>query len=231
MQQLQRFLNKAKALESFLIERSGDDFFVNTGICFSTFSYGTGAFIPIKNIETPFPFKEKEKFYIKFSISPNLQVTGAEIKCQKVGTDCEDQNTCDWKDYPVMINIEPKDEFYTEEHLRGRVKTIKDGKRQLSCFTLIGIRTDDKISQDSSSSSSSSSANTGIVPALQILNTNIIMMASMFSGVPCVFPMPYFNGDLLEAVHGNRFIPIDISLITTTTTTTTTTAPPPPPPN
>ena len=46
---LKRFLNKKRGNESFSIERSGDQFLVNKGVCFSTFSYATGSFIPIKN--------------------------------------------------------------------------------------------------------------------------------------------------------------------------------------
>ena len=202
---LKRFLNKKQGNESFQIERSGDQFLVNKGVCFSTFSYGTGSFIPIKNTDTPFPFKDKEKFYIKFSVTLNLQVTGAEIRCERVGSDCIDGD-CDWKNYPNIIDIAPQDEF--DE--KGRVKISRDGKRQLSCYTLIGIRSDDRISQDLNSSSSSS--NTGIVGPIQILDTNIIMMASMFSGVPCVFPMPYFNGGLLDALYGDRFIPLNIEV-------------------
>lgn len=169
----------------------GSGYMVSDGVCFSTFSYGTGSFIPIKNINQKFDFKQNEKFYIDLSLSLNLQVTGAEIKCSEVGPNSEfgDKNNPNtWVSYPDMMYIQPPDEF--DEN--GRVKVLADGKRQIKCYVLIGYRQDDPFKNNATIPLNENiSENSSPV---QILNNDIILLASMYSGVPVVFPVPYFNG-------------------------------------
>lgn len=159
---------------------------VKDGYCFSTFSYDTGTLIPIEGLNKPFPFDKNQKFYIDFTMLPNLQVKKAEIKCSVVGqsvSDTTDPET--WSCYPNMSYIQPQDEI--DEN--GRVKTITEGKKQLKCYVLIGYRDDDT---EKNGPNTSPSASGGAFP-VQVLCNDIILLASMVSGVPVVFPAPYFN--------------------------------------
>jgi|LakMenE01Jun11ns_1017448.scaffolds.fasta_scaffold9953149_2 hypothetical protein len=171
----------------------GSGYMVSDGVCFSTFSFNTGSFIPIKGLNSRFDFAENEKFYIDFSITQNLQISGAQIKCSKVGEDRENSSTdrsnpSVWENYPNMIYIQPEDEFDQQ----GRVIRITDGKRQIKCYVLIGYRSDDT-SKNGSKASESSNENKEASP-VQILDSNLILLASMYSGVPIIFPVPYLNG-------------------------------------
>lgn len=166
---------------------------VSDGVCFSTFNFSTGSFIPIKNLNKTFPFGTDEKFYLEFTITSNLQVSGAEIKCTKVGNPEGESPapTNVWSNYPNMIRIQPEDEF--DE--KGRVIRITDGKRQLTCYVLIGYRSDDKFKNGDEQLDEGGGANQeeDSTP-IQILNSNLILLASMYSGVPIIFPVPYLDG-------------------------------------
>jgi len=171
---------------------AGSGYKVSDGVCFSTFNFSTGSFIPIKNLNKTFPFEKDEKFYIEFSVTSNLQISGAEIKCAKVGNP-RGQSPAPanvWSNYPNMIRIQPEDEF--DE--KGRVIRITDGKRQISCYVLIGYRSDDKFKNgDEKTGGGDSNTDEDSTP-IQILNSNLILLASMYSGVPIIFPVPYLDG-------------------------------------
>jgi hypothetical protein len=168
-----------------------EGYMVSNGVCFSTFSYNTGSFVPIKGLNTRFDFNGNEKIYIDFTILPNLQVSGAEIKCTKVGAELgpvsNQNNPTRWNSYPDMFWINPKDEMDSS----GRVKKLVDGKRQIKCYSLIGYRSDDT---NKNGGTNPPPPDTGSFSAVQILNTDIILLASIFSGVPVVFPSPYLGG-------------------------------------
>jgi len=165
-------------------------FMVEEGHCFSTFSYGTGSMIPIENLKKPFPFEKNQKFYIDFTILPNLQVQKAEIKCTTVGV-LEGEIVNDpptWVSYPDMFYIQPSDEIDEE----GRVIRIVEGKRQLKCYVLIGYRQDDEQKNGLNSPPVPSGLQDNPAP-VQILFDDLILLASMVSGVPVIFPAPYFD--------------------------------------
>jgi hypothetical protein len=171
-------------------ENSEPEYYIQSGVCFSSFSFDTGSFVPIKGIGSGFSYKleDNKKFYIDFTILRNLQVSGAEIKCETVGSEGDF-----WKNYPNMIEIQPQDEVDED----GRVTKLVDGKTQTNCYVLIGYRADDK------TKNGSTPTETKLKDPVQILDTNIILLASAVSGVPVVFPAPYFNGlSHLTAVEG-----------------------------
>lgn len=171
----------------------GSGYMVTNGNCFSTFSYDTGSFIPIEKLNTRFDFKENEKFYIDFTVTPNLQIEKAEIKCSKTGPEAtvgDVNNPVEWTTYPNMFYIQPNDEL--DEN--GKVKFIAEGKRQIKCYVLIGYRKDDTTKNGANSLPPSGSYEDSSEP-VQILKNDIILLASMFSGVPVIFPCPYLNGD------------------------------------
>jgi len=197
---LPRFLNNQTPAPPFEIYKSGDSFLVNHGICFSTFNYGTGSYIPIEGINQPFPFKKGEKFYIDLSISNYLQVTGAKIQCTRVGINKEVESESKmspivWENYPSMIYTQPEDKYDD----KGRVTSFAEGKRQLKCYGLIGYRADDMLEDPLLEVDSK---NTGVSSPVQVLNSNIILLASMYSGVPCIFPVPYFgDADFVQSIY------------------------------
>jgi hypothetical protein len=176
-------------------------YMVQDGYCFSTFSYATGSMIPIQGLNTPFPFLKNQKFYIDITVLPNLQVEKAEIKCTTVGGSPDDRNNPEvWTSYPNMFYIQPGDEIDDQ----GRVITLSEGKRQLKCYVLIGYRKDDeeKNGVGSPTVPETFQASTPI----QILFDDIILLASMVSGVPIVFPAPYFDATPhVKAVRGETF--------------------------
>lgn len=169
----------------------GDGYMVNNGACFSTFSYNTGSFVPIKGFNQRFDFNENEKIYLDFTILPNLQISGAEIKCTKVGQENQvavsPNNPQVWSSYPDMFWVNPKDEFDN----KGRIKKLVDGKRQIKCYALIAYRSDDtnKNGENNPPPAESNSFST-----VQILDTDLILLASIFSGIPVIFPSPYLGG-------------------------------------
>lgn len=189
--------------QSNIPEESG--YMVSDGYCFSTFSYDSGSFIPIEKLNTVFPAKEDEKFYIDFTVTPNLQIEKAEIKCSKTGPQAtlgDINNPVEWTSYPSMFYTQPQDEFDEE----GRVKILAEGKRQIKCYVLIGYRKDDttKNGDNSPPPSGSYEDNADFV---QILNTDIILLASMFSGIPVVFPAPYLNAsDHIRAIKSEEIL-------------------------
>jgi len=177
-------------------------YYITQGIVLSTFNYDTGKFIPVKNIVTkPFEFSQNFKFYIEFTILPNLQISGAEIKCGRVGSQdpnsVKDLYPAGWPSYPNLIHLEPKD-VYDEN---GRIKILKNGKRQGKAYALLGYRSDDQEPNGQSYGDQNASVvyqndqNTGIggFVAVQSFNSDIIMMNVAVNGTPCVVPMPYFN--------------------------------------
>ena len=164
-------------------------YMVEEGHCFSTFSYGTGSMIPIQGLNKNFPFEKNQKFYIDFTILPNLQVEKAEIKCTTVGEAAEDKNNpAKWASYPDMFYIQPSDEV--DEN--GRVIALAEGKKQIKCYVLIGYRQDDEQKNGLNSPPVPETLETSSNP-VQILFDDIILLASMVSGVPIVFPAPYFD--------------------------------------
>lgn len=179
-------------------------YYITQGVVMSTFSYDTGTFIPVKNIVSkPFEFSQDYKFYIEFTITPNLQVSGAEIKCGRVGS--QDPNAVkdlyppDWPSYPNLVHLEPKD-VYDEN---GRIKILKNGKRQGKAYALLGYRNDDRepngqaygTNNAADQSNPMGEANAGIggfIP-VQCFNSDIMMVNVAVNGTPCTVPMPYFN--------------------------------------
>lgn len=171
----------------------GSGWMVGDGAIFSTFSYGTGSFIPIQGQYTQLLFKPQEKIYIDMMISPNLQVTGAKIMCAKVafdaGTVDNKSSPTYWYNYPNMTWISPQDEFNTA----GMVTKIVDGKRQTNCYALIAYRSDDSNKNGDSHSNATNGSNGSSSP-VQILNTDLMMMTSIQSGIPVAIPIPYLGG-------------------------------------
>jgi hypothetical protein len=178
-------------------------YYVTRGVALSTFSYDTGTFIKIKKVEdTAFDFKQDYKFYIEFTVLPNLQISGAEIKCGRVGSQdpnaVKDLYPSDWPSYPNLVHLEPKDVYEN-----GRIKILKNGKRQGKAYALIGYRDDDREpngqaygNQNAQSSSNPMGPqNTGIggFGIVQCLNSDIMMISVAVNGAPCVVGMPYFN--------------------------------------
>jgi len=174
-------------------------YMVEEGHCFSTFSYGTGSMIPIQGLNKSFPFEKNQKFYIDFTILPNLQVEKAEIKCSTVGEPVGDKNNpATWASYPDMFYIQPSDQV--DEN--GRVTALAEGKKQIKCYVLIGYRQDDEQKNGLNSPPVPEALETSSNP-VQILFDDIILLASMVSGVPIVFPAPYFDATPhVKAVRG-----------------------------
>ena len=181
------------------------NYLVGPGVVFSKYSFDTGSFVPIGNIEKNIPFTEKnQKFFIEFNILSNLQVSGATIKCEKTGKDAPPGG---WTNYPELYKIEPGFEFFPD----GRLKTYRQGARQTKAYALIGYTQDDEFKNSntknlvpSSSSSvtvptgppgaSSSSSSSSSVPTwVQILDTDMIMVTTVASGIPCTIPFPYLG--------------------------------------
>lgn len=163
-------------------------YYVENGICFSSFSFDTGSFVPIQGLGTGenYILEDDKKIFIDISILPNLQVSGATVRCETVGS-----NGDFWKSYPNMVEIKPEDEV--DEN--GRVTKLIDGKVQTNCYVLIGYRADDQTKNGPTPTETPSRT------PVQILNTNIILLASVVSGVPVIFPAPYFNGqEHLQAI-------------------------------
>jgi hypothetical protein len=172
----------------------GSGYMVSNGVCFSTFSYDTGSFIPIQGINTQLNFASNQKIYIEYTILSNLQVSGAKIVCSEVGS------KDNWPTYPSMFEIKPNDTL--DE--KGKIKTIVNGKRQTKCYSLIAYRKDD--SKKNSISAPSSKTVNGSDP-VQILDTDIILLATTVSGVPVVFPSPFYGGTThLNAIQSDQAV-------------------------
>lgn len=163
-----------------------NSYYVESGVCFSSFSFDTGSFVPIRGLGTGVPLytlENNKKLYIDMTISRNLQISGAEVKCTEVGTSDY------WQNYPNMIEIKPQDVV----DANGRVTKIVDNKVQTKCYILIGYNRNDTQKNRVSAESPEPDPASPSSP-VQILDTNFIMLASVVSGVAVVFPSPYFNG-------------------------------------
>jgi hypothetical protein len=186
----------------------GVDYMVNSGVCLSKYSFNTGSYIPIKNLVSKLdPYQEEAKIFIEFGIMSNLQCSGAMVKCEKVGKDAPEDG---WTTYPDLFKIEPGFEFDD----KGRVKKYRDGARQTKAYVLVGYaasdpnKNGDNVQKSSSSSSSStstpggnpfqsSSSSSSTAPTwIQILDTNLILVATIASGIPCAIPFPFYNNTL-----------------------------------
>jgi len=167
---------------------------VNDGICYSTFSYNSGSYIPIKKMNESFSVGKDYAVYIEFGIGGAIpQVTGASVTSSVVGRPTTNPNN--WPTYPDFYQIRPTDKT---EKIDGKtvVTKIADGKRQEKCYLLLGKCYDQVPSYEKSNkyTAVSSLANKWSGYFVQYVNTNIILMGSQVSGVPVVFPMPFWNG-------------------------------------
>lgn len=161
---------------------NNNSYYVNDGVIFSNFSFASGSFVHIQGLREPQEFKAGSKFYIEMDVLPNLQIEKAVIKCGEVGSKGS------WPTYPDMYDVEPKDEIGSD----GQVTKYVHNKMQTKCYVLIGYRVDDKQKDRAGTPQFSVKEENG--DPVQILNSDIIMMASVLSGIPIIFPMPYFNG-------------------------------------
>jgi hypothetical protein len=182
----------------FKIQRSTEEdagpdaFYVQNGICYSTYSFETGSFINIQGLNETFTWEQNNKLFIEIDIGLNLSVRKAVIKCEPVGTNAPENG---WVNYPYFYKIEPQDEF-TE----GRVTKIRDGKRQLKCYVLIGYLSNDSNKngiQLEENEETTEDEDPSFIP-VQILRENILLINSVVSGVPCAVPFPYFKGGLIH---------------------------------
>jgi hypothetical protein len=166
---------------------------VESGSIFRTFSYNNKeGMVGISGFNSGFKIEDGHKVYIEFDILSNLQVSGANIKCSKVGKESPDYESDEadvegWPDFPNMFRIVPKDEVNAE----GLVVRRVDGKRQTKAYLLIGLRDDDKDIPENESEENGESNDSDSFSVLQKFSSNAIMMISQVSGVPVVFPMPW----------------------------------------
>lgn len=187
-----------------LVPYKGDDpipnesnYAIYDGICYSTFSYNSGNYIPIENMNTAISLGKNYAVYIEFGIGGAYpQVTGAKIKSTKVGGEAIQQNqTQDWVDYPDFYRIRPFDK--TEKKNGETVVTqIIDGKKQEKCYLMLGKCVDkiEEYDKNYKFMPVSSLVNKWSGYYIQYVDTNIILMGSNVSGVPVLFPMPFFGG-------------------------------------
>ena len=180
---------------------------VREGYCFSTCSYDTGSYVPISGFNKRILIQDNAKVYIDITVEPNLQVSAAEIKCTQVGSEVgppEDKNDPEaWSSYPSMFYSQPDDEIDEET---GRVITVAEGKRQLKCYVLIGYGKSDT-TKNGVGSAAVSDEWSGAVDPVQILTTDLILLASMVSGVPVIFPSPYFDARTNVNANNSRVNP------------------------
>lgn len=181
-------------------DKGGNDVaMVSDGVCFSSFSFNTGSFLPIENLNAPMPFQKNSKIYIEINMLRNLQPSGnAVVRCAPVNTPDS------WPTYPELFDINPKDEYDDT----GRVIKYVDGKSQTKCYVLIGYAINDTSKngpvggaggegeEGGGGSEEGEEEDTGgdAKGVVQILKHNFILLASVVSGVAAVFPSPYFDG-------------------------------------
>lgn len=170
------------------------EFYVGDGVCYSTYSLETGSFLNIQNLKKPFNWGKDEKIFIEIDVGLNLGIKSAKIKNEIVGEEAPDDG---WKNYPYFYKIEPQDDIED-----GKVKKIRDGKRQVKCYALIGYLLDDKNKNGDEKGNEEGDDNNeeiensdSYIP-VQILKENILLVQSVVSGIPCLAPFPYFNGGL-----------------------------------
>jgi hypothetical protein len=185
---------KTSSQSPFGIAQSGQSFYVTSGKCYSTFTYGYDSLIPVENLYQPIALPPNDLkdycFYLDFTILPNLQVSGASVKVTKVGRTAPEGG---WADYPDMYSIRPFD----IKNDKGQVTQIVDGKKQQKCYLLLGRIHEDKPDLDPYPSIAVTGMSSNNTPKNYFLtkytNSDIIMMYSQVSGVPVVFPMSYFG--------------------------------------
>lgn len=168
-------------------------YMVNDGICYSTFTYDSGSYVPISNMKTAIEVGKDYGVYIEFGVSSNLQITGASIKSSKLGG--TSPATEGWTDYPDYYRIRPFDKTKTIDG-KTVVTQIIDGKRQEKAYLMIGKCYDTLQDFDRNYPyvSVSSISNKWSGYFVQYVDSNVIMMGSQVSGVPVVFPMPFWGG-------------------------------------
>lgn len=174
-----------------IIKSSGDaedEFYVGDGVCYSTYSFETGSFLKIDNLNTNFNWGKNEKIFIEIDVGPNLGVKNATIKNEIIGKQAPSGG---WSNYPFFYKIEPQDDFDDQ----GRVIKIRDGKRQSKCYVLIGYLEDDSLKNGDSEEESETSTDNVYNP-VQILKENVLLIQTVVSGIPCLAPFPYFKGGL-----------------------------------
>jgi hypothetical protein len=180
---------KFEVYKSGTNEQNKSIYLVESGFCFKTFSYDTGTLVGISGLNSGFEWEKDAKVYLEFDVLPNLQVSGGKVCCTKVGKDSKDANSKEanveeWPDFPNMFRIVPPDEVNSD----GLITKRTDGKRQSKAYLLLATRGDDKIYTNGAAPSTNSEGS-----IYQKNSSNIIMMISQVSGVPVVFPMPWFN--------------------------------------
>ncbi len=180
-------------IKPFEIVPSGDQFYVASGRCFSTFSYAWDSLIPVENLYQPISIPREEIkdycFYIDFTILSNLQVSGAQVRATKVGKDAEDN---EWVDYPDQYKIRPFD----IKNDQGQVIQLIDGKRQDKCYLLLGKFSEEYPENEPykiSTITGGTSAEPKSYYLTQYASSDIFMFINQVSGVPITFPMPYFG--------------------------------------
>jgi hypothetical protein len=202
-----RSLNRVPIVDSKpfnLLPYSGPDtligtsknWMVNNGICYSTFSYDSGSYVPITNLNKPLEIKKDYAVYLDFTILGNMQVSGASVKSSKVGqwsSDAATDNPNTWIDYPDFYRIRPFDQ--TEN---GKVINLVDGKKQQKCYLMIGKCFDNPTNFLNKGPNYNyiqmTDSDKKTFYYVQYVQTDLILMGSNVSGVPVVFPMPYFGG-------------------------------------
>ena len=166
---------------------------VNDGICFSTFSYNSGSYVPIEDMNTAFSLGKDFVVYLRFGISSNMQVTGASVMAGPVGNKAIGADF--WKEYPDFYRISGPPAQTKNINGQNVVISVPDGRRQDSAFLMIGKCYDSVVDIEKNNNfipvSSSSRQWTGFF--VQHVNSNIILMGSNVSGIPILFPMPFWN--------------------------------------
>ena len=88
------------------ISNQENGYCINDGICFSTFSYNSGSYVPIQNMNTALSLGKNYAVYIEFGIGGAYpQITGATVKATPVGQAAQSNFPDAWVDYPDFYNI------------------------------------------------------------------------------------------------------------------------------
>ena len=141
--------------------------------------------------------KEQEVYpdsiiYISLHISPNLNITYAEllsgpIRAGEFTSDTEPP----WEGFPELIRFSPPLEF----NEKGQLKNISVSRYQDRAYVPVAYVTSDP------SAIGASITIPGDPPVnqtlVQILNTNIIIQTFNYDGIPVAYPIPFFGGTYL----------------------------------